>query len=662
MKKFLVGMLLAVTTLACSNLFGQSQATAVNASNVVPTQVKFSGTLTAFNGQPLSGTVGVTFLLYANEQGGAPLWMETQNITPDKNGHYTVVLGSTTSQGLPTDLFASGEARWLGVQAQGEAEQPRVLLLSVPYALKAGDAQTVGGLPASAFVLAAPPNAATAPAATNPVSATAPAVTPLASSDVTTTGGTANTIPMFTTAANIQNSILTQTGTTAINVAGKLNLPATGTATTSAGKNSQPQDYVASSYNSSTKAAVAQTFQLQAEPAGNDTSTAAGTLNLLYGSGTATPAETGLKISSKGLFTFATGQTFPGTGTITGVTAGADLTGGGTSGKVTLSLNTAKVPLLASANTFTDGQTINATGSVDGLDANAVSGNGVTAISTSGIGLSAASTNSNGVLGGTGNSQAYGVYGLNFGGGVGVYGGGGTGMYGFSNATLGIGTQGSWLKASTVGAETGQTGVWGDSSAGTGVTGTSDSNIGVYGQSANFNGVSGFSNSASGAGVSGNNTNGGYGVYGATTAGGTAGYFQGNLQTTGLITTYNGLPTYGNGVPSVVAYTAFASDGSANTTPQTLFTPANDAVLRVTLLQECLGTSTGGGIFTTYFEWTLPTGASGFLAVQDGTCSSLNQNQWGTVIAHVKGGTPLQFYYSGMFSPFQTTILVEQLL
>jgi hypothetical protein len=40
------------------------------------------------------------------------------------------------------------------VRAEGQAEQPRVLLLSVPSALKAGDADTVGGKPLSAFVLA----------------------------------------------------------------------------------------------------------------------------------------------------------------------------------------------------------------------------------------------------------------------------------------------------------------------------------------------------------------------------------------------------------------------------------------------------------------------------------------------------------------------------
>lgn len=102
----------------------------------------------------MSGIVGVTFLLYEDEQGGAPLWLETQNVRPDENGHYSVMLGSTMPEGLPTDLFAQGEARWLGVQAEGQAEHPRVLLFSVPYALKAGDAQTAGGLPASAFVLA----------------------------------------------------------------------------------------------------------------------------------------------------------------------------------------------------------------------------------------------------------------------------------------------------------------------------------------------------------------------------------------------------------------------------------------------------------------------------------------------------------------------------
>ena len=39
----------------------------------------------------------------------------------------------------------------------GEVEQPRGLLVSIPYALKASDAETLGGRPASAYPLARAP-------------------------------------------------------------------------------------------------------------------------------------------------------------------------------------------------------------------------------------------------------------------------------------------------------------------------------------------------------------------------------------------------------------------------------------------------------------------------------------------------------------------------
>ena len=132
------------------------------ANGIVPPVVKFGGVLTDVNGKSLAGTVGVTFSIYKDQEGGAPLWMETQNVQPDKAGHYSVMLGSATSQGLPASTFASGEARWLGVQVQGQAEQARTVLMSVPYALKAADAETIGGLPPSAFLKASAPGSATA--------------------------------------------------------------------------------------------------------------------------------------------------------------------------------------------------------------------------------------------------------------------------------------------------------------------------------------------------------------------------------------------------------------------------------------------------------------------------------------------------------------------
>jgi hypothetical protein len=136
---------------------GQQAATsatvpAVSASSV-PRLIRFSGVAKDANGKPLTGTIGITFLLYKDEQGSVPLWMETQNVQPDANGHYSVQLGSTQPNGLPTDVFTSGEARWLGVQPQGQEEQPRILLMSVPYAIKAQEAETLAGKTVSDFVL-----------------------------------------------------------------------------------------------------------------------------------------------------------------------------------------------------------------------------------------------------------------------------------------------------------------------------------------------------------------------------------------------------------------------------------------------------------------------------------------------------------------------------
>jgi hypothetical protein len=80
--------------------------------------------------------------------------LETDNVQVDAQGHYTALLGSASPQGLPVNLFTTGQAHWLAVQPllQGFGEQPRVLLVGAPYASKAGDAETIGGLPPSAHI------------------------------------------------------------------------------------------------------------------------------------------------------------------------------------------------------------------------------------------------------------------------------------------------------------------------------------------------------------------------------------------------------------------------------------------------------------------------------------------------------------------------------
>src|ERR1700730_677226 len=260
---------------------GQQNASAP--PNVVPDLINYSGVLKDATGRPFTGVTGVTFLLYAEGQGGAPPCVENQNGMPGETGRCSVQLGASSKDGIPPDVFMNGEARWLAVQIANEPEQPRVLLVAVPYAMKALDAQTIGGLPPSAFVLAAPPTANSAPpVAANSTSPSSPdAVPPPASSNVTTTGGAANKIPMFTTATNIQNSILTHSGTTAVNVGGTLKLPAVGTATAGKGFNSQPQQFLASVFSSSTTKPVAQSFQWQAGTLGNANPTTPTALNPL---------------------------------------------------------------------------------------------------------------------------------------------------------------------------------------------------------------------------------------------------------------------------------------------------------------------------------------------------------------------------------------------
>src|SRR5712692_7106657 len=82
----------------------------------VPRLIKLAGTLKDAQGKPLSNTVGVTFAIYKEQEGGAALWLETQNVQLDEQGHYSVLLGATKNEGLPLELFSSAEPRWLGVQ------------------------------------------------------------------------------------------------------------------------------------------------------------------------------------------------------------------------------------------------------------------------------------------------------------------------------------------------------------------------------------------------------------------------------------------------------------------------------------------------------------------------------------------------------------------
>ena len=125
----------------------------------VPRTFWFTGVVHDASGQPRTGATQVLFAIYKDADGGVPLAQELQTVTLDAEGRYGVLLGSTLPDGLPLEVFSTGEARWIGVQPAGGPELPRVALISVPYALKAADADTLGGKPLAAFVLTDPSTA-----------------------------------------------------------------------------------------------------------------------------------------------------------------------------------------------------------------------------------------------------------------------------------------------------------------------------------------------------------------------------------------------------------------------------------------------------------------------------------------------------------------------
>ncbi len=307
-----------------------SASLAATAPTVVPALIPFSGVALDRDGHPLSGETGITFLFYKDQTGGEPLLTETQSVVPDPAGHYTVHLGASRSSGIPVDLFGSGETRWLEVQIAGEATQPRTLFTSVPYALKAADAATLGGYPASAFLLA---GSAAQPSVTSAIHSLAAA----AVTNVTTTGGTTGVIPVFSGTTSVINSKLYYTGgflgigktpTVALDILGTTDFGGqtvylkTSTATTATGYPSHSLQFQTSGYNSSSAAAVSPYLEFEGEIAGNNTSLPTASLHLLSGSGTGLPGETGLYFNHDGTIHFATGQTFPG-GTGGGGSTGA---------------------------------------------------------------------------------------------------------------------------------------------------------------------------------------------------------------------------------------------------------------------------------------------------------------------------------------------------
>lgn len=319
----------------------------------VPPIIKLNGTLPSPNGTISLGPHNVTSALYEDQYGGIPLWTETQIVFPDNQGHFSVLLGASTFNGIPPNVFLSGEPRWVGFTEEG-AELPRIELFSVPYAFKASDADTLGGRPVDYFAsqqqldsllsMLKPPTSSVTTASIGPVDPpTYIATSPIDPSVVSmATAGPPFQVNAEAPVSHLNTDSLRGLSDSAFALLSKSNdfpnvqmfsggvdLPASNLEPNAASiVDSAPLSFLSSSPSSRVGSVVTQQFLWSSQPVVPPSNGINAKLSLFYGANGATPVPTGLFINSDGTINFATGQTLPATAVTTAISA-ANNNGGG---------------------------------------------------------------------------------------------------------------------------------------------------------------------------------------------------------------------------------------------------------------------------------------------------------------------------------------------
>ena len=96
------------------------------ADSIVPRLVNYTGVAKDETAKAMKGVIGATFAVYADQMGGSPLWMETQNIVVGPGGRFSVTLGSATSSRSaagrvlqrPSPLAGNHLQRWIGTASR----------------------------------------------------------------------------------------------------------------------------------------------------------------------------------------------------------------------------------------------------------------------------------------------------------------------------------------------------------------------------------------------------------------------------------------------------------------------------------------------------------------------------------------------------------------
>lgn len=107
----------------------------------VPGTMTYHGHLTR-NADAVNAPVEVSFKLFDSETGGTTVWEQPATTIDVVDGRFTAILGESSP--LDPNVF-NGDERWLEVTVGDETLAPRTAVGSMPYSLRAGDAQTIQG-------------------------------------------------------------------------------------------------------------------------------------------------------------------------------------------------------------------------------------------------------------------------------------------------------------------------------------------------------------------------------------------------------------------------------------------------------------------------------------------------------------------------------------
>ncbi len=115
-------------------------APGVSLAQSVPDGVAFAGRVADADG-PVDGAVSLTFRIFDQPSNGTLAWEETYDDTVAEQGLVYVTLGVTAGNELDGTVFDGG-AKFLEIEVDGDLMSPRLPILSVPYATRAGTAAT----------------------------------------------------------------------------------------------------------------------------------------------------------------------------------------------------------------------------------------------------------------------------------------------------------------------------------------------------------------------------------------------------------------------------------------------------------------------------------------------------------------------------------------